>query len=131
MRPFDPRKPYNALPPLPPETNVETTSVLKACIGAHRYLATLKEAGNRLPNQGILVNSVSILEARAGSEIENIVTTTDALFEAQLREGRMTPDTKEALCYADALSAGMQIARNRPSPLTRYAGCVQGSADRK
>ena len=79
---FDRRSPYNNLPPLPPPVDLESKSVLKKCVGAHRSLASLKGAGNLIPNQAILINAIPLQEAKASSEIENIVTTGDQLYRA-------------------------------------------------
>ena len=73
-------RPYNDLPRLPPQADVETRAVLKQCIKARAALGELKQAALRIPNQGMLINTLPLLEARASSEIENIVTTTDKLF---------------------------------------------------
>ena len=78
--PFQPDRPYNTLPHLPPAQDLETRKVLKACIKARAALAELKTAGGSIPNQAVLINSIPLLEAQASSEIENIVTTTDRLF---------------------------------------------------
>jgi len=78
-----PLKSSYVLPELPPE-GLETISVLKALAPAHRYLAELKGAAQSIPNQGILIDSLALQEAKASSEIENIVTTHDELFRAQL-----------------------------------------------
>ena len=77
---FSPETPYNALPLLPPKGELETKVVMKALVGARAALAELKQAGELIPNQSILINTVPVLEARASSEIENIVTTADRLF---------------------------------------------------
>jgi len=73
---WNPEQPYNDLPLLPPATEVETKTVLKACITARAALAELKSAANLIPNQSMLINSLPLLEAQASSEIENIVTTS-------------------------------------------------------
>ena len=75
--------PYNNLPLLPPATELETRTVLKQCIAARAALAELKQAAELIPNQGVLINTLPLLEAQASSEIENIVTTTDRLFQFQ------------------------------------------------
>src|SRR2546428_12410648 len=80
-QPFDPAVPYAGLPVLPPREDVENHAILKACIEARVALAELNMAGRLVPNQAILINTLPILEARASSEIENIVTTTDRLFQ--------------------------------------------------
>lgn len=113
---FDPATPYNALPSLPPKADLESREVLKACIEARAAVAELKQAGRMLPNQDILINTIPLLEARASSEIENIVTTTDRLFRfAQPdREGLADPATKEALRYRTALRRGVESITERP-----------------
>ncbi len=116
MLSFDPVIAYNELPPLPPKADLESRAVLKACIEASRALAELKQAGRLLPNQDVLINTIPLLEARASSEIENIVTTTDQLFRyAQPdREGMADPATKEALRYRTALRRGMELLKKKP-----------------
>ena len=67
--PFDPAKPYNDLPLLPPAADIETKPVLRACIVARAALAELKSAGGLIPNQAVLINTIPLLEAQASSEI--------------------------------------------------------------
>jgi Fic family protein len=112
----DPARPYNDLPLLPPRTELETKRVLKACIAARAAVAELKQAGRLLPNQDVLINTIPLLEARASSEIENIVTTADRLFRfAQPdREQLADPATKEALRYRSALRGGYESLKRRP-----------------
>lgn len=108
-------EPYNALPPLPPTQDVETKQVLKLCIEARAALAELKQAGELIPNQTILINIIPLLEAKDSSEIENIVTTTDKLFQhAQGNEEHADHATKEALRYRTALYRGVQSIQERP-----------------
>lgn len=112
---FDPRKPHNDLPGLPPSRDLETKAVLKACIGARADLAALKQASALIPNPSVLINTIPLLEAQASSEIENIVTTMDALFrQAQLDESTADAATKEALRYRTALRQGFETLKNRP-----------------
>lgn len=112
---FDPLRPYNDLPPLPPAAEIETHAVLKACIEARAAVAELKQAGELIPNQAVLINSIPLLEAQASSEIENIVTTADRLFQfADDREARADPATKEALRYRTALREGFASLARRP-----------------
>ena len=93
-----PARPYNALPALPPAADIESRAILRACIEARAALAALKAAGSQLPNQTVLINTLPLMEAQASSEIENIVTTADALFrQAQLNERTADPATREAL----------------------------------
>ncbi len=114
---YDPARPYNALPPLPPKAELETKAVLKRCVAARTELAELRVAGQLLPDQSVLINAIPTLEARASSEIENIVTTNDSLFrEASLgNDGPSTdPAAKEALRYRTALHQGFQTLAERP-----------------
>lgn len=107
-------KPYNDLPLLPPNQDVETKEILKACISARSALAELNQAGKLLPNQGLLINLLPILEAQGSSEIENIVTTTDKLFQFADEENSADPMTKEALSYRRALYNGFESLKNMP-----------------
>lgn len=112
---FNPALPYNDLPPLPPAADIESKSILKRCIKARAALAELKQAAELLPNQSVLINTLPLLEAQASSEIENIVTTTDRLFQlAQLPDERADPATKEALRYRTALKQGFFSLKTRP-----------------
>lgn len=112
---FDPNRPFNALPALPPKADIETRAVLKACIEARAAIASLKEAGGLIPNPAVLINSIPLLEAQASSEIENIVTTTDRLFRfADGRDELADPATKEALRYRTALREGFDSLRKQP-----------------
>lgn len=111
---FDPAKPYDTLPPLPPRADVETAAILKQCVTATRALAELKGAGGLIPNQSILINAIPLQEAQASSEIENILTTEDALFRAAVDDGKTTdPQTKEVLRYRKALRHGFETVKER------------------
>ena len=113
--PYRNNEPYNDLPLLPPQAFIETTRVLRRCITASRALAELKGAGNLIPNQAILINSIPLQEARLSSEIENIVTTQDALFRAAVEEpGHADAATREVLRYRTALRHGYDALQGRP-----------------
>ncbi|MDM7919804.1 MAG: Fic family protein [Methanosarcina sp.] len=112
---FSPDKPFNDLPLLPPRAEIETKSILKKAISAGRALAELKGLGQTIPNQAILVNSIILQEAKASSEIENIITTNDALFRAfSAKTGQIDPATKEVLRYREALWEGFNNLKDRP-----------------
>ena len=113
MTDFDPKIPYNELPELPPPAElIETTEILKKCINARVALAELKQAAELIPNAAVLVNALPLLEAQASSEIENIVTTADKLFEfADISEERADAATKEALRYRTALYEGSKMVQ--------------------
>ncbi|EQC00736.1 protein adenylyltransferase Fic [Photorhabdus temperata] len=110
-----PDVPFNAIPLLPPTIKVmESIAVLKACIPARAALAELKQAGKLLPNQGLLINLLPLLEAKDSSEIENIVTTSDKLFQYAQEDSLADPATKEALRYRTALYEGFIQLTRRP-----------------
>jgi len=112
---FDPGKPFNDLPLLPPKAEIETKATLKKAISANKALAELKGMGETIPNQAILVNSIILQEAKASSEIENIVTTHDALFRAfSAKSAQIDPATKEVLRYREALWEGFSSLKDRP-----------------
>ena len=93
--------------PLPPKVPVETPEVLKKALEAQQYLSELKGISQTIPNQGILLNTLPIQEAKDSSEIENIVTTSDALYKADVeKEKRIDQTTKEVQRYTVALHEG-------------------------
>lgn len=101
-------QPYNILPLLPPNADLETAAILKAAIAANRSLAELKGKAQSLPNPSILINSIVAQEAKASSEIENIITTNDKLFMAlSSNDKQVDPQTKEVLRYRQALWQGV------------------------
>jgi len=112
-------QPQNGLPPLPPELQrIETVPILKACINARAALAGLKQAGALLPNQTLLINLLPLLEAKDSSEIENIVTTMDKLFQFAQEDSAADASTKEALHYRTALYQGFVQLQQRPLCVT-------------
>jgi Fic family protein len=124
---LNPKRPYNDLPLLPPQTDLETRSVLKKCVAARTALAELWLAGHLIPDQRVLIHAIPNLEARASSAIENIVTTNDALFrQASLGDDETTPATKEAARYRTALYEGVEALKSRPLS-TRIAVDVCGA----
>jgi Fic family protein len=126
---FQPDKPYNELPMLPPAAEIETVRTLKRAIAANKALAELKYAGNLIPNQGTLIRSIVLQEARVSSEIENIVTTNDKLYRAMSDDdSRMDPHTKEVLRYETALWSGFESLETRPLATNLYVdivNCIQ------
>jgi Fic family protein len=112
--PWRPDQPHNQLPPLPPSRELETRAVLKVCIEARAALAELKQAAELIPNQAMLINTLPLLEAKDSSEIENIVTSTDQLFQHAQDHHTADPATKEALRYRSALQRGFQSLKDRP-----------------
>ncbi|PSJ79943.1 Fic family protein [Neisseria iguanae] len=94
----------------PPSTSLESVAVLKKLTSAHRYLAELKGICRSIPNQAILINTLSLQEAKDSSEIENIITTHDELFRASLpHSGENSPAIKEVQNYSSALHCGFEL----------------------
>lgn len=93
---------------------METRAVLKQCIPARAALAELKRAAALIPNPSVLINTLPLLEARASSEIENVVTTTDRLFQFRSASKQADPATKGALRYSQALMEGFGSIARRP-----------------
>jgi Fic family protein len=127
----DPGAPFNTLPELPPTPQFETPAVLRATTAARVALEELRVSGGLIPNQGVLINTIPLLESRASSEIENIVTTSDALFRfAHLNVQAADPATKEALRYRAALKDGFASLKEKPlstSTAIRVCSRVKGT----
>ena len=100
---------------LPPTAELESRSVLKSLAPAHRYLAELKGMAATIPNEHILINTLALQEAKDSSEIENVITTHDDLYKADLFENYIkNPAAKEVSRYATALKTAFeQVKRNR------------------
>ncbi len=123
---YAPGKPYNKLPLLPPKTEVETKEVLKQAIRSYRILAELKGRANEIPNQAILVNAITLQEAKDSSEIENIVTTQDSLYRAFSANVNISDaQTKEVLRYRQALWEGCWNLDKRPLSTNTFISIVQ------
>lgn len=109
---FDRLKPYNSLPLLPPDKDIENNpEILKRLVSASRALATVNGNLNRLPNPLMLINTLALQEAKTSTEIENIFTTEDELYKAisgTHNETNVNPATKEVLKYREALWAGFK-----------------------
>lgn len=129
---YSPREPYNDLPPIPKD-RLETPKTLKAAISASRSLARLDAAGPLIPSQTVLLRAILLQEARASSEIENVVTTNDALYRAFDQDPDASdPHTREVLRYGEALWHGhSDIQRGqpiRPSLIINLAQILKGTA---
>jgi Fic family protein len=95
---------------LPIEKDVETKQVLKKLSSAHRALAELKGIVSSIPNESILINTLGLQEAKDSSAIENIITTHDDLYKAELKfDGLKSLNAKEVQNYIAALKEGFQL----------------------
>ena len=103
------------IPNLPLSEDVETKAVLKQATIAHRRLAELKGLAATIPNEQILISSLTLQEAKDSSEVENIVTTQDDLYRASvsINQELQSAATKEVLNYREALQHGFNLIRKR------------------
>lgn len=112
-------KPSYKIPELPPRAELETIQVLKLTALAHRHLAELKGRSSNIPNAGILIDTLALQEAKASSEIENIITTQEEVFQVSLFPNNpASPAAKEVALYREALRAGYAKQREQQGLLT-------------
>ncbi|NOX15316.1 MAG: Fic family protein [Epsilonproteobacteria bacterium] len=110
----------NILKNLPLKIIIETKKTLKKAISANRALAKLNGVAKIIPNQNILINSLVLQEAKDSSEIENIITTHDELFRANLDISDITNETKEVQHYRQALLKGFEFVKSNKLLLKKY-----------
>lgn len=95
---------------LPLEQDIESKKILKKLNDAHRALAELKGLVSSIPNENILINTLGLQEAKDSSEIENIITTHDDLYKAELNfDSFKSLDAKEVQNYITALKTGYSL----------------------
>jgi Fic family protein len=108
---FDPEKPYYDLPLLPPKQALESIELFKSLVPASEALAKLSATAEHLPNQAALYESVILLEAKASSEIEQVVTTDAKLFGSKSPQKAVDPMTKEVRRYGEAIHHGWSVEK--------------------
>jgi Fic family protein len=113
------------LPPLPPPEEIETIAILKQLSQSHRYLAELKGTSKTIPNESILINTLTLQEAKDSSEIENIVTTHDDLYKENIAIDSKNPASKEVFNYAQGLKLGFEIVRKEQLLLNKHILTIQ------
>ncbi len=109
------KKKYN-IPHLPLNIDLETKEILKQVNLSNKSLAELKGVARTIPNENVLINSLVIQEAKDSSEVENIVTTHDEIFKADLSvsEYAISSAAKEVMNYREAMLEGfLQVRRNQ------------------
>ena len=111
---FDPKKPHNQLPLLPPNINLDDIAILKKVNSANIALSKLEGSSIAIPNRELLIEPLSVREAVASSGIENINTTVAEIFQAELFKGKATSKAqKETLHYKDALLVGYKLIQKQ------------------
>src|SRR5690554_5214857 len=124
MTDFNKNMPFNSLPLLPPKANLETTKILRKTIDASRALAQLNGMITNLPNPTLFLDTIHLKEAKASSEIENIITTNDDLYKSIVADKKFdNPATKEVISYKEALWNGLEEIKKRPFITTNL--CIQ------
>ena len=112
----DRNKPWNELPNLPIDESIyKTIDIYEKLGNAKAALARLHGRSAVIPNQGLLINTISLQEAKASSEIENIFTTDDELYKAYSENPdneRINKASKEVLRYREALWKGYQLLKS-------------------
>ncbi|WP_295988415.1 Fic family protein [uncultured Variovorax sp.] len=112
-------------------TRFDTPAILKKLASASRRLAELKGIAAAIPNQGILINTLALQEAKDSSEIENIVTTHDELFKDDvLPEAFANPSAKEVLRYRQALRVGFEQVRESGLITSNHIIRIQSELER-
>lgn len=114
------------LPMLPPEAELETKKVLRQLARASRALAELKGYADTIPNKHILINAVTISEAKDSSEIENIITTHDELYRAMSQMSYDNPAAKEVVRYRSALWRGYVLVKEKDMITSNMIIEIQG-----
>ena len=124
MNSFDKSRPFNNLPLLPPKTDLETKEILTKTIKASRALAQLNGAIRNLPNPGLFLDTLHLQEAKASSEIENVITTNDDLYQAVVADKKFdNPATKEVINYKEAIWLGLKSLEKKPFITTNL--CIE------
>lgn len=124
MNSFDKSKPFNNLPLLPPKADLETKEILTKTIKASRALAHLNGAIRNLPNPSLFLDTLHLQEAKASSEIENIITTNDDLYRAVVADKKFdNPATKEVISYKEAIWLGFRSLEKKPFIITNL--CIE------
>lgn len=99
---------------LPPKSDVESKAVLRKTAEAHRYLAELKGIAASIPNQSILIDTLSLQEARESSAIENIISTFDDVYQSNYQTQTFaSPAAKEVHAYSKALKKGFELVQQQ------------------
>jgi Fic family protein len=109
----------------------ETSAILKKLASSSRKLAELKGVAASIPNQGILINTLGLQEAKDSSEVENIVTTHDELFKDDVLPASFTNSAaKEVLRYRQALRVGFDQVRANGLLTSRHIIEIQSELER-
>ena len=122
MKEFIPKK-------LPTNIELETKEILKKVVSANRALAMLNGVSKIIPNQNILINSLVLQEAKDSSEIENIITTHDEVYQGAVDINSVSQSAKEVQNYSNALLKGFESVKNEKLLLNKHILEIQGELE--
>ncbi len=118
------------IPKLPFLWDVETIKILKKTKDARAALAELKGVAVSMPNQGILINTLSLQEAKDSSAIENIITTNDELYQSDTALEQFTSvSAKEVHMYAEALKYGFEQVKQSKILTNKHIRAAQAKLE--
>ena len=114
------------LKPLPLQKDVETKAVLRKLATAHKALAELKGVVTSIPNQHILIETLTLREARESSAVENIISTLAEVYQSNLFSQQFpSAEAKEVHQYANALKAGFELVKKQGLLTNNYILQIQ------
>jgi Fic family protein len=116
---------------LPLNIELESTMVLKKLTSSHKALAELKGMSKSIPNQTILINTLGLQEAKDSSAVENIITTHDDLYKAELKTNNIESlESKEVQNYIEALKKGFELINNQKLLTNRMIIEIQATLEK-
>lgn len=116
--------------PLHPSIEIETKAILRKAVLAHRALAELKGIVSSIPNENILIETLTLQEARESSAIENIISTFDDVYKSSLDANEFaSPAAKEVHMYASALRKGFDLVKKTGLLTNNYILQIQRSVE--
>lgn len=111
------------------DKNYNTIKILEQLAKSSRALAELKGFARTIPNQHILINAVTINEAKDSSEIENIVTTHDAIYKVLTESGYKSESAKEVVDYRSAIWTGYELVKEKRMITTNILEQIQSKIE--
>jgi len=116
---------------LPLNIELESTMVLKKLTSSHKALAELKGMSKSIPNQTILINTLGLQEAKDSSAVENIITTHDDLYKAELKTNSIESlESKEVQNYIEALKKGFELINKQKLLTNRMIIEIQATLEK-
>lgn len=114
---------------LPLDIDIETKKILKKTVEVRASLSALNQVAKTIPNQNILINSLTLQEAKDSSEIENIITTHDELYRSEIDISNLTHATKEVKNYQNALMLGYNLLQKNNLLLQKDIIAIQNELE--